>query len=148
MNRESISIHDLTTLRQLALKERRGHIVLQFPSLTADETVRWQKILNAHYSNCGCTTGQIFVLALFIPYLISIVLRFTYSIGWSWRWEVAVGLGVLLGSATLGKTVGLKLARKRLRKSIGDLIKLIKTRTDSHEGECCHGLRRVSDQNM
>ena len=136
MTRGFISIHDSTTLRQLASKERRGRIVLQLPSLTADETVCWQKILNADYSNCGCSTGQIFVLALFIPYLISIPVRFTCSMGWPWGWEVAVGIGVLLGSAVLGKTVGLKLARRRLLQSIDGLMNLIKVRTESHEGEC------------
>jgi hypothetical protein len=134
MDRGSISIHDSTTLRRLALKERRGRIVLQLPSLTADETVGWQEILNANYSHCGCSTGQVFVLALFIPYLLSILVRFTCSMGWPWKWEVAVGLGVLLGSAVLGKTVGLELARRRLLKSINDLMNIIKTRTESHEG--------------
>jgi hypothetical protein len=152
MNPEFISVHDLTTLQKLAAKERRGRIVLQLPSLTTDETVRWQKILNDHYSHCGCSTGQVFVLALFIPYLISILFRFTYSMGWPWMWELACGLSVLLGSAVLGKTVGIKLARKRLRESVNDLVNVIKTRTEliktPHEREFCHGLRRVSDQNM
>ncbi|HVR97387.1 MAG TPA: hypothetical protein VMW27_12280 [Thermoanaerobaculia bacterium] len=127
MERETISVDDLSGLERLLRKERSGRILLNLPALNAAEAKTWQSRLNSHYSNCGCSTGQVFLTGIFGPYLIALWFR-AGSLPWPWWVEVLLAITLFFGSALLGKATGLTMASRRLRNDVNTLTALLRER--------------------
>lgn len=70
----------------------------------------WRAQFHALATDCGCKEGMIVMTAGAAAWVIHVTTGGGYAALWA---NVALGLGVLVGSATAGKLLGLALARVR-----------------------------------
>jgi len=104
--------------RILTADRRRVHrVVLALDSLASAEQARWETRINEHYRACGCGSAA---LALVATLLLGGAAAVFYRELLMQRPFVAAGLGflALLASLGVGKTVGLWIARMRLRSAV------------------------------
>lgn len=90
-----------------------SEITLRFKNLPPDRAQIFQAKLNDYYFECGCGMGSIF-LALALLFLI--ILPFVSGVSYfppGWK-DVAAGLGILIGSALIGKLSGLARSYRKL----------------------------------
>lgn len=123
MQANTIKITDAALLRKLQTRRLPAEIFLELNGLGPDEALTWQRQLNKHYSDCGCSTGTVFVLVTISATLLSFFTRLWYGKTLSPWLEGLILLALFLMSAGTGKAVGLWRARRRLEKTVEELIK-------------------------
>lgn len=111
------SADELDILCEPSFARRRVVLFLQFPGIASEQLRKWERRLNAHFNACGCLTGAAFALFGLMG-----------AIGWQlafadwglFHWPAfatrAVACLILLGG--LGKVVGIRIARWRLRRAV------------------------------
>ncbi len=119
-----VRVSDVSQLRQVAtwrevLTGSPG-IILGLPGMDAEESRRWQSVINTQLSACGCTEGAVFLIAGVLGYIAFLVLFRAEEpwLGWS---TVGVGIAIAAGASLTGKLAGLIRARVRLARAIRHL---------------------------
>jgi hypothetical protein len=109
-------------LRALERLKIRHHaiVLLRVPGIPHDKSDRWERKLNSHLKECGCSLGAKFTLLAAGGSVIWQVYCSTWGIS-HWPWFVARTLIAMFVCGILGKSLGIALARIGLR-NIQNLI--------------------------
>ena len=88
-------------------------------SLPAPEAAAVKQRLDRLRQDCGCKVGSIVMLSVTSAWIVHTLL--VPTAGRSWQRAIGIGLAVSIGSALVGKLVGLGLARVRLHLEVRSL---------------------------
>jgi hypothetical protein len=88
-------------------------------SLPVDEMTVWKQRLERLRNDCGCAVGSIITLIITGSWIIHSILN--PAAGQTWQRMIWVGVIVLFVSATVGKLLGLALARMRFQFAVRNL---------------------------
>jgi len=88
-------------------------------SLPVHEAVVVKRRLDGLRRDCGCYVGSIVMLSVTTSWIVHTLL--VPVAGRSWQRTIAVGLVVLIGSALIGKLIGLGLVRVRFHLTVRGL---------------------------
>ncbi|MCP4582037.1 MAG: hypothetical protein GY839_10490 [candidate division Zixibacteria bacterium] len=80
----------------------------------------YERRLSKNYSDCGCSWGAAIALIFLVVYSGIIISEVWFPFSWG---LILVGLLSTVLSAALGKTMGLALAKTRLRRTINHIKK-------------------------
>lgn len=111
-------------------------------SLPAPEAAVVKRRLDRLRQDCGCEVGSIVMLSVTLAWIVHTLL--VPAAGRSWQRTVVIGLVVLIGSALIGKLMGLGLARVRLHLEVRSLHQRLGGNTALRGARDFVGLRRRS----
>lgn len=93
--------------------------IVQVPTVPLEQSLRWERVLNRSFQECGCSHGTMCTALALGGSLIWYA--FHLSLGGSFFLWMLVALVV---AATLGKVAGLAWARFRIARVIGEIRKV------------------------
>jgi len=123
-----IEIKNLTQLPTIFQRKSNGHIVLSLDFLKPIETFYFQSKINRYYNDCGCSIGALFILLSTPTYVIYTCFFSNYN--WVISTKLGVGMFVFLGSAIIGKLIGIYYSRLQLKKTIRHIKWIAKERKE------------------
>lgn len=126
----SASVKDPARLRSLDTAQLR-QIVLALPQLDAVENLSWQNRLRRGAAACGCGEGTAGLLLGLALYGASIYFA---GLPADLLARVLGGIAIAIASLSLGKAVGLQLAKRRERALVRELAALAAARTLASAG--------------
>lgn len=125
MSNEVHRIRDPSQLADLSVRRllsRRPPTRIEIEAIgTSTERVRaWEQRISQLQGACGCEQGGIGLIAGLVGYAAFLLLR---PGGWGdvGSTELWVGVAVLFITATLGKVVGLRMARRGLQRAVREI---------------------------
>lgn len=129
MKPNPLTIDSALALASLQGETRRGGprrftaLAVRAPGATETVNAQWQRRIESDYFACGCGIGT----AVSLVAVASCIVAFTARTGgWSaFAWtDGLLLLAIFVASTGLGKLVGIRLARRRLRKALAELASL------------------------
>jgi hypothetical protein len=113
------TLAQLRALRTPSLRPRRAPTV-ELPTLPAAERREWESRLHTLLGACGCEVGAICLLLAVVGYAAWAILGGSLPVS-SVMGTVLLGVVVAVLAATLGKGIGLAIARFRLARAVDRL---------------------------
>lgn len=101
-------------------KNKFDRIELKLDQLSLEESGELQQRLNDLYSDCGCSFGSLVLIISMAIYFIYIL--FTIGIPNLTGYDLLLGVGIFFISASIGKIIGIKLARVKFKKIVNQLV--------------------------
>lgn len=120
MYRKASTIASKEDLEKL-LQERPSRITLLIEGLDPSEAAIWEHRLNKRLSDCGCSTGAMFLFFGVAAYAIGLWLD-AEVLPSGWLGRILFGLLVLVASVCIGKGVGLLWSRRQFEGTVRKLV--------------------------
>ena len=126
-----INHKDLTRFKKklpLSMRPLGKQVICQFPQLSVDDNLYWQKQINRYAFSCGCTEGGIGgLVGLIIILLRWQLLEIKFD---SWKYffsslEFYISITIIVLLIVCGKLLAIWYARWRLNKNIDKLMILL-----------------------
>ena len=127
-----VVIRDETALEQWHRRSRRP-LALAIDHLTPPENGRWEREINRHVEDCGCSFGALAAVVALVAYP---TLLFLGSLHQADRWglELLLWLPLIFVSGGAGKAIGLLRARWRLHWALRLLGSSLRERKEWAQG--------------
>ncbi len=112
-----VSIADV----QMAAKKRPKEVVFRWAELSDEANSAWEARFNDLLSECGCASGQQFIMYASPVFIIGLILMINFS-DMSRQWILGFFVVAIILSGAAGKITGLIQRNYKLKKLVNDFM--------------------------